>query len=867
TDLYTMNWKLIEIFEFVSQNLAPEMDPHDIEYAAVNGILRTLDPHSRLLEPRLFREMKMGTSGRFGGLGIVIGTRDGQIVIQSVMEGTPAEKAGLKSKDRIVQIEAESTMNMSLSEAVSRLRGVAGTPVVIWIMRKNFVEPEKLRIVRSNIALVSVRHKLLKDGVGYVHVKNFQQNTDGDLRNAIKSMGMKNGSPITGLVLDLRNNPGGLLSQAVQISDLFLSRGNVVTTVGSGNKVREEKIASPKRTYKDLPLIVLVNEESASASEIVAGAIRNHNRGLIVGQKTFGKGSVQVIYEIDDAALKLTIAQYLTPGDESIQGVGITPHIELAPMTVAKKGIELNVVGEGGESRFKNHLRNDARVRKYQSEVRVQYLNDLEPDEKDLDFPIRLAKRMITDAGQAKADQMLKRAQPLLALAKREQTNRLIEALDRMGVDWQNGNNAAKTQLKSSLNLDSSTRALKAGKEIKLSLAVSNRGKTDAYRVRGLSRSDSHLLSGHHFVLGRIPAGKTRTATVKFKIPRAFPAQAIPMHVDLYLDSATERIEGVESPRIQLAIEGLPRPRFAYTIQVNDSDGNGDGVINPGESVTLKVRIRNIGKGRAFKLLAALKNQGSESVFITKGRAWLDGLAPGETKDAAFELEIREAIKASDLKLRFSVEDTILRARLRHSLSLPYNPSSQRKFVLKEDRWNTSHSPSAVYAGADGSSNIVGFLPPDTLLRTDGKAGDWHRVPIADKLFGWIPADGLQPLGKRKTVPKRAKLNQLIQIQQPNIEFTNKTIHKTESPNLTLSGHASFPWLDKNQRPDLYIFRGQHKLFFSAGESPGVRSIPFEAKIDLKEGPNRISIYARAGNNLLYKKDVVIFRHGSEAKR
>jgi carboxyl-terminal processing protease len=867
TGLYTMNWKLLDIFEFIAPNLPPDIDPREVEYAAVNGILRTLDPHSMLLDPRLYREMKLGTSGRFGGLGIVIGTRESQLVIQSVLEDTPAEKAGLRPKDRIVQIGAESTMNMSLTEAVNRLRGAPGTPVVIWIMRKSYTEAQRLRIVRSNITLVSVQSKLLDNGVGYVHIKNFQQDTSKDLRRAIESLGAKNGGTIKGLVLDLRNNPGGLLNQAVQVSDLFLTHGNVVTTVGSGNKVREEKIASPNHSYAHMPLVLLVNAESASASEIVAGAIRNHDRGLIIGQQTFGKGSVQVIYEVDDAALKLTIAQYLTPGDESIQGVGITPHIELTPMTVSEKRIELNVASVGGESRFENHLRNDERIHKYQPQATLQYLEFFDAKSEDPDFPVRLAARLILDAGHARASRMLKRARPVLALAQREQGKRLVEALGRMDVDWQSGKSPVAPQLKSKLEFDAGSEGLEAGQKVTLTMTVSNTGTQAVYRVRGQSQSEVELFNDLQFVLGRIPAGQERKASVTVDIPRFTASQFVPVNANLFLDSSTTAIQDVESARAQLILDGLARPRFAYTLQVHDSEGNGDGVINAHEVVVLKARIRNIGKGKAFNVLATLKNEGNEAVFISKGRDWLRGLAPLEVKEASFELEVREEIDPKNLKLQLTLVDTVLRSRMRHTLKPPYVPSSTRKFSKTDEQWRTSHSPSAVYSGADTNTHILGFLPPDTLIHSDGKVGDWHRVPLSNGGHCWIPHDGLKTPEAGARVPNKATLTQMVQIQQPNIELTGTFANQTKGKQIRLRGEALFPWLEKGKQPDLYIFRGRHKIYYSAVESAGARRILIDATVPLEVGPNSISIHARAGNSLIYKKEVMVFRHPLEEKR
>ena len=321
-----------EIFKFIAQHLQSGKDAEavrNIEYAATNGMLSTLDPHSMLLDPTMYTEMKMKTRGSFGGLGIVIGIRKGELTVIKPMPGTPAAEAGVKAGDRIVRIDRESTINMMINDAVSRLRGEPDTKVELWIRHAN--EPDsaarKVVLTRAIIQTHTVISHMLKNGVGYIKLHDsFGGNSDDELRRAIddlKSKGMK------ALVLDLRNNPGGLLDQAIKVADEFVDSGTIVTTVGYANKQREEKRAT-QGNQPHIPMAVLVNRGSASASEIVAGALKNLDRAVIVGTRTFGKGSVQVLYDNDDgSALKLTIAQYLTPGDVSIQSVGITPDVDL----------------------------------------------------------------------------------------------------------------------------------------------------------------------------------------------------------------------------------------------------------------------------------------------------------------------------------------------------------------------------------------------------------------------------------------------------------------------------------------------------------------------------------------------------------
>ena len=334
---------LRDVFGFLQDKVAEGTELRDIEYAAINGLLSTLDPHSVLLRPESFDDVRMSTKGEFGGLGIVISIRDSRLTVISPIVDTPAYRAGIKAQDKIVKIGEESTVNMSTEDAVTRLRGKPGTKIDIWILRSGWDEPRLFRLQRAIIKIESVTSELLDDGIGYIRIKNFQGNTYDDMVSQLDGLRAKLGGELKGLVLDLRNNPGGLLDQAVAIADHFIASGPLVITVGEGRKKREERSASYIGSETQYPMAVLVNGGSASASEIVSGAIKNLDRGIVVGQKTFGKGSVQVLYDFKDrSALKLTIAQYLTPGDVSIQSVGIQPDIVVNPIMIKEDMVGLS---------------------------------------------------------------------------------------------------------------------------------------------------------------------------------------------------------------------------------------------------------------------------------------------------------------------------------------------------------------------------------------------------------------------------------------------------------------------------------------------------------------------------------------------
>ena len=497
-NLWNMSFALKSMFGFLDDNLAREGkdEARDIEYAAINGMLSTLDPHSLMLKAEYFKEMKLQSKGEFGGLGFVIQMKESNLTVVRVMKGTPAQKAGIRAKDVITRINGESTVNIDLNEAVSRLRGKPGTPISITVKRDKWKAPRDMTLKRAVINVESVQGKMLKGDVGYIRLKGFQSNTARDLGAELTALRKKAGKGgLKGLVLDLRGNPGGLLDQAVLISDMFLDKGTIVTTVGYSDKLREVKRAQAGGDEAALPLVVLVNPASASASEIVAGALKNNDRAMVLGRPTFGKGSVQVLYDNfpDDGALKLTIAQYLTPGDRSIQEVGITPDIELLPGRVSADRVEFFAPKrQMGEADLEQHFGNpeSATVAKKREEVvrkekpleTFVYLRDAPPgqeaknkaskgkaaqkgaeeasreldeeleqelldmaeyegldpntDEIVEDYPIRFARELIDASPVNSRSLMLAQTKDLRERLRQEEGRRVEAAISALGVDW-----------------------------------------------------------------------------------------------------------------------------------------------------------------------------------------------------------------------------------------------------------------------------------------------------------------------------------------------------------------------------------------------------------------------------------------------
>src|SRR6266850_6320952 len=325
-----------EVLSIIQSQYVDELPPKEIIYSAIKGTLRGLDQHSSFLDPEMYREMQVETSGSFGGVGIEITLRDDVLTVVAPIEGTPAYRAGIQPGDRIVKIEGISTKDMQLTDAVKRMRGKPGSKITITIMREGWAEPKDFDIVREQIRIQSVKNAELEPGIEYIRLRQFQEQTGNDIETALEKY--SKGKQIAGLVLDRRNNQSGLLTATDEVAQKFLDPGKLI--VYTEGRVRNQNMrfqASGKHVYSDFPMVVLVNQGSASASEIVAGALQDWGRAVVLGTQSFGKGSVQTIIPLSDGSgLRLTTAKYYTPNGRTIHGKGITPDIIVeAPKPVA----------------------------------------------------------------------------------------------------------------------------------------------------------------------------------------------------------------------------------------------------------------------------------------------------------------------------------------------------------------------------------------------------------------------------------------------------------------------------------------------------------------------------------------------------
>lgn len=904
TTLWELSFRLQSIFRFLETRISAEVDKKDVEYAAVNGMLSKLDPHSVLLEPRFSQEMKLSTKGEFGGLGIVISIRDGGLTVISPIDGTPADQAGIKAQDKIVKIGEESTINMGLDEAVERLRGKPATTITIWILRKGWEEARRFDIVRAVIKVDAVSVERSSDFV-YVKIKQFAGHVAEDVLAGVQKAEKASKTPLKGMILDLRNNPGGLLDQAIEVSNLFLKDGVlVVTQEGQAKDGRREVMARAKNQHIDMPVVVLVNGGSASASEIVAGALKNRGRGFLVGDQTFGKGSVQQLYDFpDSSSLKLTIGQYLTPGDESIQSVGITPDLMLHPIVAAdKENLNLLPDEHTREEDLERHL-DDVRTKTSKPTYELAYLAETvdkdEAERRDAsskvveDFEIRLAKRLLDQVPLSSdgfrstlvgREQLRAFAKPVLDETAGEESKRIDAALLKLGVDWTRGPGTASGKVALTV-VDN--KPVKAGDTLQITLEAKNEGTAALFRVRGNSTSTLGYLADREFLFGKLEPGQSKSISVDIKMPKELQGRRDLVRIGVTDD---ERSLGVID--VLVTTEGLDRPRFSYGLFIDDAagtdtSGNGDGLLQMGESVALVVGIKNSGAGLAAEPTALLKNLGGAEVFIDLGRNRLDPLAPGATGTARFLFKVQQPPTSAGLpgatttatttptkiELRLQVFDGVLGDYLVEKLSFPINATKTAVALPKKIKGQVEAKVAlAILAAADPSAMVLARAEAGARLDAVAEVNGFVRVRFnsaknsAGNLYGYVAQSGVSPAKGKASVSENGEPKGLSLVygrDPPNITFLDSSgaalgeYVVTARDNFDVRAHIT----DDGKVNDAYVFVADQKVYYQrfGAAARGPADVTVSHSVPLKPGVNVITVVAREDDEFAQREVITVY--------
>ena len=897
---------MTDVAGFLDQHFDAEVPRREVEYAMMNGMLKTLDPHSFFIDPDSFEEMQVSNDGHFGGLGITIGIREGRLTVLYPLADTPAWRAGLKAGDHIDKVGRESTVNMELNEAVRKLRGAEGTQVTITVSDDDGMERE-VTLTRARIDVPTVKSAYAGDGVGYIQVLHFARQTYDSMDEALDDLdtrAIEDGQGhLKGLVLDLRGNPGGYLEQAVLMADKFIRAGTIVTTEGMAGTAREPTAARRFGTEDELPIVVLVDSGSASASEIVAGALQNQDRALVMGTRTFGKGSVQNLYErnFDSGALKLTIARYLTPGDLSIQGVGIQPDVELRPAFLEAEDeglLDIRMFWDDFELREED-LDGSFTWGDDQAELtRPRYVftcaecwddpTDRKREETAADAlrlpQVQAAKAVLTANPSNDRRELLATARQVLPGVLSAREAELDAWLAEHGIDWSRAPaaDAVPARLRFELTVQSEDGLLAPGADTDITLAVTNEGAQPLHRVRAVTSGD--FFRGREYFFGRLAPGETREYTVTAR-PR------------LWLSARTEKVEWhvfaggnvtLPGPFVgRLHIKEALRPRFAYSWAVVDdgsgtSQGNGDGLVQAGETLDLLVTVRNIGDGPTSDLWRSeqgllgptedadgdgvadrssgflrFKNQSGSSIFLEEGSAAFTLAAGAESRH---RLRFRVAEDAAGLERvegLLMVGDERFHEVLTSEIGLPLFGASGA--IAADDKLLAPRKDERVLvrSGASELTPAVGTVTG--AVASTGRLGDWTRVALPWGGDGWVRTDAMIAAA-RGAEPTQVALH--LPNSPPVITLVfNPGGTVVTSDSLTIAGSA----VDDEAVRDLFVFVNDRKVSYERLVTP-TAAHTFELVVKLQPGVNDIEIFSRDAQQLQGHVSLGVYRETTTAE-
>jgi carboxyl-terminal processing protease len=852
--------RLKEVFQFIQPRLtSDEPSIQNVGYIVTDEMLKTLDPHSGIITPQIYQEFMIETEGSFGGLGIVIGIRDGQLTVISPIEGTPAYNAGIKPNDRIVQIEDESTINMSLIEAVGKLRGRKGTEVTIYVNREGFPEPKKFKMIRDTINIQSVETFDLDKGILYVRIRDFQKNTFDSIKEALQD---KNGR-VKGLILDLRGNPGGLLDQAEKVSDAFLKNGVIVITkIGDSDK---EYSASDDISDYTGEIVVLIDSGSASASEIVAGALKNNERAVLVGQRSFGKGSVQQIFDLNDgSALKLTIADYLTPGNISIQDVGITPDIMLNPVLISKENVIFNPPSD------KPQTNSDEKTKPLEDPIySIKYLDtstivneeeEIKPEEAmsreekiqklNGDFYIDVAKEIINSTSSTYRKEILSQSKGDIDKISKEQEAKMGETWKGLGVDWSPSESESGSP-DISVKVSPALPIAKAGEKLEITAEVTNRGKSPIYRLEAITKSDNPSLDGKEFTFGKLNPGEEKSWTDTFDIPE----WALRSEDEITLHFGDAENKKLKDYTFKARVEELPRPSFSFNYSIVDdgrynSHGNGNGIPEFGETIALLVRIKNSGQGVAKKGIVTLKNNSGEKLFLTKGRFEFENLQPGEMRETPLNFEVKKPDSKIDLELQ--ILDEVLREGFISKINI-LESEKEANFLNNSQNIVVLNDKTLIKGGSFTDAPVLAISDKGAGFETIGENDEWVKIRLNENTVGWVRKDDIIFVDFVSSSPDTQNLKEYFE-GPPVLSIVDPPL-ATESDSITIKGSAE----DADGVALVYVFLDEDKVMLLPSRE---NKVPISVNLKLHEGANMITFLAKDSKGLISKKSFVVRKEG-----
>ena len=837
-----------------------EFEPVQREVEAINAMLATLDSHTALLPPDVYRELKTGTQGSFSGVGIVVTVKDGYLTVIAPMDGTPAAKAGILPGDRIVRIGDVSVTNTTLNEAVNYLRGKPGTSISVWIERPSEPQWRHFVLERSVIRLSSVTSQRLAGDVGYVRIRQFSQNTASELEQHLASL---QADGARALVLDLYNNPGGLLKQAEKVADLFLSDGIIYSAVGQQRRVSEVRRASLQGTVWSHPMVVLCNQGSASAAEILAGALKVHRRALVMGETSFGKGSIQMINEFDDdSALKMTIAHYLAGGTLAIQSLGVRPHLAVETFDLDHNPHELFLRGREQAPEAAPLVGQPDSPPWATVQVVAQSVAGTGVQDSDSSAPPELVDAARRLLGQPRTRPEWERG-PVVEWSRKESEAamlQLIEQLGKKGVDWTLGPaGQGKARLEARLRLNGDGR-IRAGETLAGIVTLVNLGTAPVYRVGAIIRNTPES-QAREYLFGHLDPGEQRTVAFAYPVDANHPRGIWPLSIRFF---STAPSPGGE-PRILPAdlenwIEILPAPRAEFLVHhhfMDDLAGNGDGLLQPGEKGRLRVYVMNAGTVMADSVHLGLKALVPEGVEVVEGRFQMSRLLPQETRSHDFIVtarpEARVTVSALHLRLEEPRFSRLLEARI------PLNVRVSAPGPIEVDGIFQFLGNTPLSGGAEPESQAIGLANAGATFMVVGSQGQWVKVQLAPDRTAFAPRSAGNLVASDSVPLLSPRWSPLWQIQGPRIEVLKDLPLRNATGQVELLARLSHPRQILDATVEVTGGPGQYvKVLVVPGR--GRTELEINPRIPLFPGRNRVSITLRSTPQLKTRWEQVCYQ-------
>lgn len=683
------------IFRFYLQARELDPDPVEAEYAVIRGMLTRLDRPTMLLVGNRLDEFKIRNRGAISGIGCTVGIRSERPTILKIVEDSPSASSGLKVGDQLLRIDGESTLNMGTSDVVSRIRGPSGTWVVLDIQRGTDPSPLRLRIMRDRVKLENVEAARLESDIGYVHITNFNDETLSNFRTRVARIAPR-WQGLKGLVIDLRQNTGGSLKQSAYMVDEFVSEGVIVRTEGRSAQVVKdlvrEIVARPGQLIPNVPLAVLVDSKTASGAEILAGALKYLDRAVIIGQRTYGKGSVQQEYPLSQqASVKMTVARYLLPGDHFIHAIGIQPDITLVPVEVEDEQILFRypglLRGEGDEDYHEIEGSTEPLaaplVQLYYHRPAGETSDDSEQRLKE-DFQVKFAAGLLVNAPEPTRAGVLSKGQAYVQQVQKEREADLLDRFLSQGLDWTAGQNTQGARAVVHMRLEPAGELLKAGETGQLVLEITNEGIAPFHRLRAISESSEPLLNGRQLFFGRVMPGETRQWKVPVKTPVGVSSGVRQVVFNFLADGETP-----PSFSAGVAFQGGAEPSLEIELSYEDQGNsnaahNHDRQVQPGEEVKLSLQVRNAGSGPSGELTLSLLTPLTKQLELKQAKVVLPPLEAGKTMATHLSFERRSGAVGDDtlpLQLTLQIQDKTYGHRLERVLDFGQPWTGRLKIV------------------------------------------------------------------------------------------------------------------------------------------------------------------------------------------